>query len=340
MSGKKTNKTNNKTTNNNSNNKETEEVPTQKASNKITQKAGLTFNVNTVKNKLKEYYDSQGKDTPKFSKGHVGMTAMLECLCQTLLMECGKRTQKNQSGIKQVTRELATVAVRLNTTLNEYYQTKLTKFEKTQMYSDQLPVSRSDIEKVVEKVDTQLTLTPKAHNLVCYLMLCAFLDMATTGIKLLTYTNKKSLDSKCMLTAIDIKFPDGLAHDLSKEVTRACNAVGDDDDEDKDAKPVVDDEDNIKDNDEDNSDDDNTVQETKSKNSKKQQQKNKQNSKSETKSEKQNSKTKQIEQEDVTESDDNDDNDELDKSDEESTKEEPKQKQSKKSNAINNSKKR
>lgn len=226
----------------------TEDQPKTRT-NKLTQMAGLTFNVNPVRTKLISYYESQGKENPKYSKGHVAMAAMMECLYRFVLTECEKRTKENQSGGKQVTRELVHYTVRLNTMLNDYFELRLRKFDKNQMYSDQLPMTDQEMRTVCDGVNSKMTLTGPAHNLVCYLTLCTFTDIANTCLRLLNFAGKKSLDPNCVLTAIADRFSDGLAHDLSNEVTRACNAVIDDDEEDtKEVKSAVDEENNIKDN--------------------------------------------------------------------------------------------
>ena len=86
-------------------------MSTEKKPNKLTEKAGLTFNVNTIKSKLKDYYEGQSLTTPMFSGGHTALTASLEKLWEMLLQECLKKVGKDKSGVRQVNRELLQYSV-------------------------------------------------------------------------------------------------------------------------------------------------------------------------------------------------------------------------------------
>ena len=82
--------------------------------NKLTQTAGLTFNVNTVKTKLKKFYESRDIPCPMFSGGHTAITASLEKLYELILKDCIKRTGKDKSGVRTVNREMLLYSVMMN----------------------------------------------------------------------------------------------------------------------------------------------------------------------------------------------------------------------------------
>lgn len=208
--------------------------------NKMTTDAGLTFNVNTIRHKMKEYYESQSITTPMYSGGHVAMAATLEKLYEFILKECVKKTGKDKSGMRQVNRELMHYSVMLHNGLQEYYVGKLAKFDRDQVYQDQVPIAKSEMDKVMERVDKDMTLTPKAFNLACYMLMKVFLDLSSTCNQMLTFAKKKTLDANCVMHAIKLKFQDGVTHELCGEISRAMKALG----EEVADSTVVDNEDN------------------------------------------------------------------------------------------------
>ena len=206
-------------------------VTEKSAPNKITEKAGLSFNVNTVKNKLKDYYESQALKSPMNAGGQVAITAVLEKFYELLLSACIKNTGVDKSGVRMVNRDLLRVSVLLNDEMKEYCSVRLSRFNKDQIYADQTPIARSELEQVMATVDENMALSEKACNLANYLTLCVFLDLASTCNHLLTFADKKSLTGNCVIFAVKLKFPSGLAHTLCTEVTRSMKSLGEEVDE-------------------------------------------------------------------------------------------------------------
>ena len=96
-----------------------------KKPNKLTEKAGLTFNVNTVRHALKNYYEGQDLSTPMFAGGHTVITATLEKIWELLLQECLKKVGKDKSGVRQVNRELLQYSVLLHPGFRRYFLSQL-----------------------------------------------------------------------------------------------------------------------------------------------------------------------------------------------------------------------
>jgi len=195
--------------------------------NKVTQTAGLIFNVNTVRNKLKEFYDSQGVSVPMFSGGQSSITGVLQKTLELLLKECIKHVGKDKSGVRQVNRDFLVHSVLLHAGLKQYFSVQLDRFSEKQMYGDQVPISRADIEKVMESVDKDLSFTPRARNMACFLLLEVFLDLAHTCSQMLEFSKKKSLDARCVMYGVSCKFPDNVASELRGEIVRVAKAFGD-----------------------------------------------------------------------------------------------------------------
>jgi hypothetical protein len=194
--------------------------------NKATQSAGLICNVNTVKAKLKEFYDAQGIAKPMFSGGHSAITAVLQKTFELILTECCKHVKKDKSGMRTVNREFVQTALLMHPGFNQYYVSKLSQFDPEQLYKDQVPISSTEMDSVITGIDSQLQLTPKARNMICYLLMKVFLDLAFTCSKMLEFAKKKSLDTGCVIHATAIKFSDDIAKELETEVTRVAKLLG------------------------------------------------------------------------------------------------------------------
>lgn len=191
-----------------------------KKQNKITAKAGLTFNVNAVKSKLKDYHATHGVENPKYGGGQTAMTAVLEKFYELVLRECLKRLGKQKSGLKEVNVEFLQATVLLNMDMKDYCVTRLSHFDTKQMYRDQVPFDTKQMDQVMARVDKDLALTPNARNLACYLLLQVFLDLTSTCDHLQAYAGKKTLDGNCVIHASRICFSSGLAKEFCEEVVR------------------------------------------------------------------------------------------------------------------------
>jgi hypothetical protein len=194
--------------------------------NKATQEVGLTFNVNTIRNKMKEYYESQGLSAFQISGGHKAITAVLEKLWEFTLRECKNHANKDKSGMRVVTVDNLSKAVLMHVGLENYYLVNMKTFDSTNIYTDQAPVSQGDMDKVMERVSTEFSLTPKARNLACYLLNKAFFDLARTSHLFVEFAKKKSIDARSVLYTVSCKFHESVGHELRSEVIRAMKSAG------------------------------------------------------------------------------------------------------------------
>lgn len=201
-------------------------IQPNRMANKLTEKAGLTFNVNTVKNSLKSYYENQDQSVPMFSGGHTAITATLEKLWELLLQECLKKVGKDKSGVRQVNRELLQYSVLLHSGFRRYFLSQLENFDSELQYREQVPIVTKELDQVMERVDKDLSLTQKARNLACFMLLKVFSQIASTSHELLTFAKKKSLDGRCVISAVTIMFHESVASELRKEITRAMKEFG------------------------------------------------------------------------------------------------------------------
>ena len=197
-----------------------------KKPNKLTEKAGLTFNVNTVRSALKDYYEGQDLSTPMFAGGHTAITATLEKVWELLVQECLKKVGKDKSGVRQVNREFLQYSVLLHSGFRRYFLSQLENFDSTLQYGDQVPVITSEMDKVMESVDSDISFTQRARNLACFMLLKVFSQLATVCHEMLSFAKKKSIDGRCVLSAVRVLFHESVANELQKEIVRVMKEFG------------------------------------------------------------------------------------------------------------------
>jgi len=205
------------------NNKQTE----HKVANKLTEKAGLIFNINTFKNSMKTFFDSHDKEKPKFSGAHVAITATIQKLCQIIIMNTKHLTNKDKSGLRTITRLHFKSAILQNDGLKKYYGIKATTFNKNYVYSDQMPISKVHFNEVVTKVNKELQVTPKAYNFICFLLTEAYLDILNTSYQFISYAKRKSLDGTSVIYSVKNRFEDDISSKICEEINKTMKNTGD-----------------------------------------------------------------------------------------------------------------
>lgn len=202
-----------------------QEKSSKEGPNTSTIKAGLHFNVNTVRNKLKEYYKNQVGSSPMFAGGHIAITAVIEKVYELLLRESGANVGKDKSGMKVINHDILLLTIKTNDDLKNYYLNKLGYYQKDSVYKNSIPVISSEMDKVAEKVDNSLTMSEQAKNLMYFLVLTVFNDVASACYQFLTFAKKKSVDFNCVTFAVKNRFPDGIASSLCNELVKVSKAI-------------------------------------------------------------------------------------------------------------------
>lgn len=208
--------------------------------NKATQKAGLMFNVESIKKDLKQYYEThfekqgEAKDdeknkilvVPQFTGGQHAMSAFLQKLYELILQECQKCVPKDKSGIRQVTLENLQYTILLNKGMEQYFLSSLKYYDPNQIYDHSCPVVLSEMEEVMESVSKELAFTKQAHNLVCYLLTRAFNDIAHDCHYMIEYAKKRTFSGRCVHFAVSSKFHESIACELRNAIITATKSAG------------------------------------------------------------------------------------------------------------------
>lgn len=195
--------------------------------NQITKLAGLTFNVNTVKADIREYYQSQNLPMPMFSSGQVAVTAMLEKLLDILLKATLQHAEKAKDGIKQIVPANIQYAILTDPELKRFFQMKLEDYNDKNVYANSFPVNKQELTAFLDNIDKTVKLDNKGANLMTYLLVEAYHDVLVSASHFLTFAKKRSMNGKCVLAVVNDRFPSGLSKVLETEIVRAVDAVGD-----------------------------------------------------------------------------------------------------------------
>lgn len=206
--------------------------------NQATKSAGLTFNVESVKKDLKQYYEThfekhgeqkEGDNkvlvVPQFTGGQIAMSAFLQKLYELVLQECLRCVPKDKSGVRHVTLENLQYTILLNKGLEQYFLTSLKYYDTNQIYEHGCPVVRSEMDEVRDSVSKELAFSNQAHNMVCYLLTKAFTDVAHDCHYMIEYAKKRTFSGRCVLFAVSAKFHESIAVELRSAIMTACKSA-------------------------------------------------------------------------------------------------------------------
>jgi len=233
---------------------------------KLTQKAGLNFNVNSFKSWLKRYYDQnemyapkakqtapkegevkvQKEDTdviedhiPMFKGAHVALAAAVEVLCQTILKETISQLTKGASGLYDVTRPAIKYAVMLDDDLSFLFSRSLRSFKQNMMYENQFCIPRKEMARYIDSTFGKvINLDQKSYNLLAYLLLSFSMDVASHIFHMMIYANKRTVDFSVVIYALKNLCTGTLEHDIVLKIEDARKLCKEDDENDVvDEKP-------------------------------------------------------------------------------------------------------
>ena len=266
--------------------------------NKLTQKTGLTFNVNMRKKLMKENIKLTYPTASIMAstQSAIGITAAIEQLCRKILTESSLCIKEDVRGLKQVTVDRLINTVNLDLGLRILYEGRLQRYDHADPYNKMLLVDPKELDQMIDSVikekekesdqekreleneldnvmtsvDKTIKLTDKAKNLLCFLMYDIFKEIIRVCVEMVLFSKRSMISGRCILTAINIIVKNNiLCESISKEVARAIEASGSNvnSDTNRDLADKKDDEEdvdgkedveNVKENVEDDNDDDNS----------------------------------------------------------------------------------
>lgn len=194
-------------------------------SNLETKQAGLHFNTKT----FKKYINTCLGDNPVKIKGaHVALASAVENTLILFFNRLYKYTNKDLSGLKTVTSDIIRKTLKHfdNTDFGEFFnQTVIYKYDKSNVYTKQFCVSEKNCNVLLEQVYNDMKLTDKAKNLLFFMLQKLTNTLIKYGRLFPVYAKKKTLDSRSILSAVDIVFDGELAFKVKTAVEKSVNAV-------------------------------------------------------------------------------------------------------------------
>ncbi len=219
------------------------EQPKEKSKhNAATDKAGLSFNVNTTKNWIKKQFDVVGMETPKFHGAHVALTAVVESLLMSVLSHVNSHLPKDKSSLYKITLPALSYPLQLDSDYSKLFKDSFTTFDGDTNYTDQFWMSKSDVNSFIEShFGDNIQLEAKAYNMLCYLLLKYAVQLTRTSGHLMTYAGKKTLEPKAIRTSVLIHTPETVANTIVMKLDDAVknsseSEDGDDEEEQEEEK--------------------------------------------------------------------------------------------------------
>lgn len=209
----------------------------QQTKTKAAEKAGLIFNPDAIKKKIKEYYASQEIPYSKVSGGHLAMAALLESAQNMISNKAKKEVALNKSGLREITREGMNSALLRDKKEMGYFIVKAEEFNDKFDYSKQLPIFKEMETIYSEQKDTSFS--KDAKNYMYFLLYTLFTNILITSSVLLEFSKSRSTNGLCIISASKIEFPKSMSVVFEADIKRALKSYGEsvegknDDDEEK-----------------------------------------------------------------------------------------------------------
>jgi hypothetical protein len=204
--------------------KKTTETKSKEAVNQQTADAGLTLSVTAFKSWMKEFIG--GEQTVKFSGGHIVLTSVNETLWKYLIEQTLKEVAKDNAGLYTLTRPAVRNAVLLNPDLNLFFGTRFEQFDNDMKYGSQYCVNQKTVAKFInEECGKNVNYDDSTYHLFVFLLLKASSSLTTAAHKMMQYANRKSVDDRAVLTALDLYFSGELGHLLRVRAEEAITSA-------------------------------------------------------------------------------------------------------------------
>lgn len=189
--------------------------PTKVKHNQATDKAGLSFNVNTTKNWIKKQMEVQDLEMPKFHGGHIGLTAIIESLLMSILNHINSQLPKDKSSLYKITLPVLSYNLQLDDNFNRLFRESFSTYNADTNYAEHFWMSKTDVMSFIESHwSDNIQLDVKAYNQLAYLLMKYAITITKTSYYLMNYAGKKTLEPKALRTAVQIHTPETIANTI------------------------------------------------------------------------------------------------------------------------------
>lgn len=184
--------------------------------NQATNKAGLSFNVNTTKNWIKKQMEVQDVEVmPKFSGAHVALTAIIESLLMSVIGHVNSQLPKDKSSLYKITLPVLSYNLQLDDNFGKLFRDSFSTYDGDTNYGESFWISKNDITTFIESHwSDNIQLDVKAYNQLAYLLMRYAIVIIKTSYYLMSYAGKKTLEPKSLRAAVLIHTPQTIANTI------------------------------------------------------------------------------------------------------------------------------
>ena len=220
--------------------KETEVKESKVTHNKATDKAGLSFNVNTTKNWIKKQMEVQDLEMPKFHGAHIGLTAIIESLLMSVLNHVNSQLPKDKSSLYKITLPVLSYNLQLDDNFGKLFRESFGSYDADTNYAEQFWMSKSDVTSYIEShYGDNIQLDVKAYNQLAYLLMRYAIMITKTSYHLMSYAGKKTLEPKALRAAVLIHTPETVSNTILMKLDDAVKNTDSEDGEDDETDEKV-----------------------------------------------------------------------------------------------------
>jgi hypothetical protein len=217
--------------------KDTEVKETKVKHNQATDKAGLSFNVNTTKNWIKKQMEVQDLEMPKFHGAHVGLTAIIESLLMSILNHVNSQLPKDKSSLYKITLPVLSYNLQLDDNFGKLFRESFSTYDADTNYAEHFWMSKSDVTSFIESHwSDNIQLDVKAYNQLAYLLMRYAIVITKTAYHMMSYAGKKTLEPKALRTAVLIHTPETIANSILIKLDDAVKNTESEDGEEDDSE--------------------------------------------------------------------------------------------------------
>ena len=184
--------------------------------NQATNKAGLSFNVNTTKNWIKKQMEVQDVEVmPKFSGAHVALTAVIESLLMSVIGHVNSQLPKDKSSLYKITLPVLSYNLQLDDNFGKLFRDSFSTYDADTNYGESFWISKNDITTFIESHwSDNIQLDAKAYNQLAYLLMRYAIVIIKTSYYLMCYAGKKTLEPKSLRSSVLIHTPQTIANTI------------------------------------------------------------------------------------------------------------------------------
>lgn len=214
--------------------KQTTKATEKAGPNKATIDAGLTVNVNAVKQSLREVFESRDlllpsnakledgsvptekkMELPQFAGCQTAVAALLEQFLRSLMTACSKYMAKEKSGARIVNRSALQYVMFVSNEhgMGDWFHVAMRHYDANSTYLNMLPLTRKEMDSIVESVDRDLSLDADGFNVVSYLLHRCFMNVALVSHQFMSYAKKRQFTSRVVDYAVRNVVPTGQFQD-------------------------------------------------------------------------------------------------------------------------------